>query len=266
MRRAFADAVRWDYLHSNPVEHAVVPRAKAKSARERKGEVWTVEQLARWLKVALEDRYDGMWCLAATTGMRRSELAGTERGMLDLDHGVLHIGNTRVVVDGQTQASDGKSQAGDRGIALDPFTVAHLRRYLYRIDREREAFEGDYPDHPYVMVGPEGRPLHPDTITARFNRLVDRAGVPRIRLHDVRHTYATLAMDNAQNVKTLSERIGHADTSITLKVYTHRSEVETQRSMANHLGQLISGALEALESPLVTGLVTDGDSYGQNTD
>lgn len=132
------------------------------------------------------------------------------------------------------------------------------RRYLDQIDREREAFEGDYPQHPYVMVGPEGRPLHPDTITARFNRLVDRAGVRRIRLHDVRHTYATLAMDNGQNVKTLSERIGHADTSITLKIYTHPSEVETQRGLADHLGQLIAGLVEASEPPLATDLATIG--------
>jgi integrase len=81
-----------------------------------------------------------------------------------------------------------------------------------------------YPHHDYLMVGPEGRPLHLDTITRRFNRLVDRARVPRIRLHDVRHTYATISQDAGHNVKTLSERIGHADTSVTMKIYTHRSQ------------------------------------------
>jgi integrase len=73
------------------------------------------------------------------------------------------------------------------------------------------------------MVGPEGRPLHLDTITRRFNRLVDRARVPRIRLHDVRHTYATISQDAGHNVKTLSERIGHADVSVTAKIYPHKS-------------------------------------------
>ncbi|MGL4177510.1 MAG: tyrosine-type recombinase/integrase [Dermatophilaceae bacterium] len=259
MRRALADAVRWNHLHANPAEHAVVPRIRARGAHERRDDVWTVDELRRWLSVALEDRYGGLWCLAATTGMRRSELAGIERRMIDLDRAVLHIADTRVSVNGRAEASDGKSRAGERSIALDSFTVAQLSRFLSQLDQEREAFEGSYPEHPYVMVGPEGRPLHPDTITARFNRLVDRAGVRPIRLHDVRHTYATLAMDHGQNVKTLSERIGHADTSITLKVYTHRSHVESQRGFADDMGQLIAGLLDPAEGALATDLATSGD-------
>jgi len=247
MRRALGDAVRWGYLHDNPAEHAIVPRAKSRTARERRAEAWTPEELARWLKVALEDRYDGVWCLAATTGMRRSELAGTERRNLDLDNARLRLDNTRVVVRGRAEASDGKSEAGQRDLSLDSFTVKHLRCYLTRIDEEREAHGDDYPDTPYLMVGPEGRPLHPDTITKRFNRLVDRAGVRRIRLHDVRHTYATLALDNDQNVKLLSERIGHADTSITLKIYTHKSPGR-DRALADHMGALIQAAIDALSS------------------
>jgi integrase len=262
MRLALADAVRWGYLHANPAEHAVIPRDRTrKNTKQRREATWTVEQLARWLQVALTDRYAGMWFLAATTGMRRSELAGVERGMLDLDNGVLVIEDTRVVVAGRAERSDGKSDAGNRDISLDSFTVEHLRRYLERIDREREAFEGDYPDHDYLMVGPEGRPLHPDTITARFNRLVDRAGVPRIRLHDVRHTYSTLALDNGQNVKLLSERIGHADTSVTLKIYTHRTS-GADRAMADQMGSLIQAAVDALKPPVVTHLVTDATAEG----
>jgi integrase len=179
------------------------------------------------------------------SGMRRSELAGVERSMLDLEQGVLYIEDTRVVVAGRAQSSDGKSEAGSREISLDSFTTEQLRRYVERIDRERAAFGEDYPDHDYLMVGPEGRPLHPDTITARFNRLVDRAGVPKIRLHDVRHTYATLALDNGQNIKLLSQRIGHADTSVTLRVYTHRT-TGVDREMADHMGGLISSAVDSL--------------------
>jgi integrase len=265
VRLALGDAVRWGYLYANPAEHAVIPRPKARTKRQDRT-VWTLEQLARWLRVALTDRYDGMWLLAATTGMRRSELAGVERAMLDLDRAVLTIEDTRVVVGGKSRRSDGKTDSSVRDVSLDAFTVEHLRRFLSRIDDERDAYEGDYPDHEYVMVGPEGRPLHPDTITARFNRLVDRAGVPRIRLHDVRHTYATMALDLDQNVKTVSDRIGHSHSGITLKLYTHRSKGK-DRPMADHLGRLISGAVGALDAPLATNLATDGEPEtlaGQN--
>lgn len=118
---------------------------------------------------------------------------------------------------------------------------------------------------PTALVGPEGRPLHPDTITARFNRLVDRAGVPRIRLHDVRHTCSTLALDNGQNVRILSGRIGHANTEVTHQIYTHRPS-GADRNMADDTGSLIQATVEALEPPVVTHLVTDGTSQALEPD
>lgn len=206
--------------------------------RRRCGDITYIHTWQGWLYLALLDRYDGMWVLAATTGMRRSELAGVERQGVDLENGVLMIEDTRVVVAGRAQASDGKSEASQREISLDAFTVRHLKRFIDQMNQERKDFGRRYPNHDYLMAGPEGRPLHPDTITARFNRLVDRAGVPRIRLHDVRHTYATLAQDAGHNIKTLSERIGHADVTVTGKIYTHKSR-GTDRVMADAMGAMI---------------------------
>jgi integrase len=189
MSKALHDAVTWGYLNANPTEHAVVPKLRKRSDSRK---VWTVEDLGRWLDVALQDRFAGMWALAATTGMRRSELAGVRRQMLDLDNGGLRVEDTRVVVAGRARESDGKSAAGRRGISLDSFTCTELRKLVDVLASERRALGKDYPSHGLLMVNEHGRPLHPDTITTRFNRLVDIAGVPRIRLHDVRHTYATL--------------------------------------------------------------------------
>jgi integrase len=189
MSKALHDAVTLGYLNANPTEHAVVPKLRKRSDSRK---VWTVEDLGRWLDVALQDRFAGMWALAATTGMRRSELAGVRRQMLDLDNGGLRVEDTRVVVAGRARESDGKSAAGRRGISLDSFTCTELRKLVDVLASERRALGKDYPSHGLLMVNEHGRPLHPDTITTRFNRLVDIAGVPRIRLHDVRHTYATL--------------------------------------------------------------------------
>jgi integrase len=99
-----------------------------------------------------------------------------------------------VVVDGRVHDSDGKTEDSRRTISLDQFTVAALRDHIGMLDRERSAFGPSYPHHGKLMVFEDGRRLHPDTITSRFNHLVDLAGVRRIRLHDVRHTYATLAL------------------------------------------------------------------------
>jgi len=241
MRRSLRDAVGWGYLPVNPADNAILPRA-GNTSRARRQAAWTVEELARWLSVALQDRYDGIWALAATTGMRRSELAGARRDGLDLDGESLVIADTRVVVAGRAEDSDGKTNAGRRTISLDPFTVEQLRRYVERIDVERDAFGGDYPDHGLLVVNEVGRPLHPETITRRFNRLVERADVPRIRLHDVRHTYVTLALDAGMDIKLLSDRVGHANMGVTLQIYTHRS-TGLDRAAAQHIGGLIASAI-----------------------
>lgn len=120
--------------------------------------------------------------------MRRSELAGAKRDLLDLENATLELEDTRIVVDGKAEESDGKTESGRRAIALDALTVAYLHQHLAMLDKEKEEFGASYMDHGKLFCHPNGKPLHPDTITRRFNRLVDRAGVPRIRLHDVRHT------------------------------------------------------------------------------
>lgn len=191
LHRAFTDAVAWRYVEMNPAVHASLPPQRRTGGTRRRGTTWTAEQLNAWLKVATSDRDAALWVLVATTGMRRSELAGTDRRLLDLDAGTLTIEDTRIVVGGKAAESDGKSQSGNRTVALDPLTVGYLRRHLAMLDEERSAFGLGYADHGKLFCHPDGRPIHPDTITRRFNRLVDRAGVPRIRLHDVRHTYAT---------------------------------------------------------------------------
>jgi integrase len=237
LHRALKDAVAWDYLMLNPAEHASLPRI-GRAARRRANEPWTIEELAAWLRIALTDRFAGMWVLAATTGMRRSELAGARRDMLDLDGGTLVIEETRVVVAGQALDSDGKSDSGWRTISLDAFTTTALRAYVQMLDEERAAFGADYPNHNRLMCFEDGRLLHPDTITRRFNRLVDRAGIRRIRLHDVRHTYATVSIDAGIDPKIISDRVGHANMAVTFQVYTHRS-TGRDRQAAEQIGELI---------------------------
>jgi integrase len=143
LHRAFADAVAWDYLVANPAEHASLPREQRRMSRNRP-QPWTVEELTTWLRIALTDRFAALWLLAATTGMRRSELAGADRELLNLDQGTLSIEDTRVVVAGRTVDSDGKSNSGVRTISQDAFTVELLRTYLAMLDEEREAFGDGY--------------------------------------------------------------------------------------------------------------------------
>lgn len=220
LHRAFRDAVAWRYIAVNPADHASLPRTTWLRTRPTP---WTLRELNSWLQTAIEDRDAAMWILAATTGMRRSELAGARRDLLDLDQPTLLIDPTRIVVAGRAQASDGKTTASRRRISLDRFTTNALRAHLDRLNREQAEWGASYHAAGLLFCHPDGRPLHPDTITRRFNRLVDGAGVPRIRLHDVRHTYATLSIDAGIDPKKISDRIGHASVAFTLATYTHPS-------------------------------------------
>ncbi|AEH08444.1 MULTISPECIES: site-specific integrase [Protofrankia] len=244
LHKAFGDAVVWRYIEINPAEHVVKPRV----GRHRPT-TWDAVQLGTWVRAADVDRFRALWMLAATTGMRRSELAGIDRDGLDLDAATLVIADTRVVVGGKAIDEDGKSDSGRRMIALDAPTVAILREHLTMLDRERESWSGDYPDHGKLFVYEDGRPIHPDTITRRFNRLVDRAGLPRIRLHDVRHSYATVSIDAGANPKVVSERIGHASLAFTLATYVQRTgDLTREATTATTVTNLILGREETKDS------------------
>jgi integrase len=151
--------------------------------------------------------------------MRRCELAGARVDGLDFDFdaGTLALEVTRVVIDGQVVESDGKTENAQRTVVLDPFTLAVLKAHVEMINTERTELGPGCQDHGLLFCWEDGRPPHPDTITRRFGKLVEAAGLPAIRLHDVRHSYATAGRDAKIDWKALSERIGHSDVAFTMR-------------------------------------------------
>jgi integrase len=112
----------------------------------------------------------------------------------------------------------------------------------------RRSVHGYLDDHGKLMRFEDGRMVHADTITRRFNRLVDRAGVRRIRLHDVRPTYATLLLDVGVQPKVVSDRMGHSNMSVTFEIYGHRS-TGGDREAADLVGGLIHREAARAEVP-----------------
>jgi integrase len=208
-----------------------------------------VAQLQTFLQRARSDRFFALWVLEATSGMRRCELAGARRDLLDLGAGTLAIEPTRVVADGRVIESDGKTENAQHVLALDPFTLAVLKAHVAALDREGAEFGPDYQDYGVLYCWENGKPPHPDTITRRFKRLA-AAGLPEIDLHDVRHSYATAGRDAKIDWTALSKRIGHADVAFTMKQYV-QADLEADRQVANTLAELIIGG--ALVSTEITG-------------
>ena len=210
---ALGDAVRWDYLPRNPATDAKPPRVP-----RRAGAVWTTGQLRQFIAQVQGDRFYGLWLLVCTTGLRRGELAGLRRDGVDLERGRISTSLTRVVVDGHAEDSDTKTERSTRSVALDPVTADALRRYVRLWDLERAEFEHT---GTVLFCWPDGRPIHPETISDWFAGHAIAAELPPIRLHDVRHSYATAALRAGVPVKVVSERLGHASVAFTQQVYMH---------------------------------------------
>ena len=253
LHRALRDAVKWDMVPRNVAEDAEAPRV-----RRSKPKVWSPPQLRTFVNQVRADRFYALWLLVVTTGFRRGELAGLLRDDIDIEHSRVSPSSPRVVVSGRAEESETKTRSGERTLALDPDTCAALRDYLEMWDRERELL-GQTTQ--LLFVWPSGQPLHPDTITALFHKHCVAAGLPRIRLHDVRHSYATAALKAGVPAKVISERLGHATAAFTLQTYTHVIP-GMDEAAANSVAALILGQDEHPEKPGVRILVRKPDETG----
>jgi integrase len=143
------------------------------------------------------------------------------------------------VVDGQAITSSPKTSAGKRSVPLDPSLVKLLKSHQTQQGAERLAAGEAYSDDGYVLADELGVPYHPDTISDTFERLVKAAELPRIRLHDTRHTAASLMLAaSGVPTKVVSELLGHSSPTITLSIYAH-----VIPGMAEDAGAALSASL-----------------------
>jgi integrase len=236
IRTALGDAVRWGMVPRNPAE-AADPPATGRSEMH----VWTPDELGRFLSAVEGDRMAALWLLLATTGLRRSEAVGLPWSAVELDAGRLAVVQTAVKAGNRTVVDQAtKSSRSRRTIALDAGTVAALRTHRARQLGERMAAGPAWSDTALVFTREDGTGLDPVWVARCFRRLSEAAGLPRIRLHDVRHSWATAALGAGVPLKVVSERLGHASVSITADTYQHVSE-GMDRQAADLVAGLILG-------------------------
>lgn len=218
VHKALADAVDADVLPRNVGERAKPPRPSRRSTNGI--DAWQPDELSSFLEHVRGNRLEAIWRLAAMTGMRRGEILGLRWSNLDLKAARLSVRHAVVAIAYATIESTPKSHNA-RVIDLDRDTVEQLQAHRRRQQQERDEWGSDYQDGDLVVAKENGEPIHPHTFSQSFKRLVRNAGLRPIRLHDLRHTHATLALKAGVPVKVVTERLGHESPAFTLKQYAH---------------------------------------------
>jgi integrase len=237
LSRALGDAVKRGYLVRNVAEHASPP-----PVRRREMRVWTPEELRAFLSSVSGDRLYALWLLYATTGLRRGEALALHWDDIDLDRGTIYVHRNRTLAKGKVVVHETKTEHGRRKIALDPTTISAFHQHRLRQVEERLAADVAWHDSASVFVRSDGRGLHPSNdVSKRFSEHAALADLRPIRLHDLRHTYATIALSNGVPITVVSRRLGHATVSVTLDIYSHCLPTDDSAAAAKVAG-LILGA------------------------
>jgi integrase len=238
LHRALKDAVRWSRLPRNPVDSADPPRA---IGFDREVKVWTATDLKGFLTSERESELYPVWLTLATTGMRRGEALGLSWEDIDLEVGRLSVKKTLIMNGYATLLSTPKTKKGRRLIVLDQATVSALRKLRARQIREHLRKGLSWQESQPVFVTEAGLPYHPERVSKLFAQAAKKAGLPRIRLHDLRHTYATLALSAGVHPKVISERLGHANIAITLDCYSHCLPTLSEEAAARVAALVVPG-------------------------
>jgi integrase len=215
------------------VARNVAKMVKPAKVPQRKPTFWSYEQAHQFLEIMAADRLHAAWRLALF-GLRRGELLGLRWSDMDLEAKTITICHTRTLVATEVQEGTTKTEQSNRTLQLDDGLVAALRALKTQQARERLEAGEAYASScglcggSHVVVNELGEPYRPDAFSDRFLRFAQTAGLPRIRLHDLRTTAITLMGQAGVPIVEIQKLVGHSNPAITLRVYT-KSQPEIQR-------------------------------------
>ncbi|THA25093.1 site-specific integrase [Streptomyces sp. RKND-216] len=235
LKAALEHAVREDELPRN-----VARNVKTTAPRPTRFRPLTTTEARQFLTAARNDRLHALYELALRTGLRKGELLGLRWEDLDLDSGTATIRRSlqRTRTGGLTPLPT-KTRASERRIALPSGCIHSLKEHKDRQHRERETAGPHWEENGLVFATPTGRPLDPANLTRRFQSFLDRAELRRIRFHDLRHSTATLLLEQGVDLVVIKELLGHAHIGVTAGVYAH-VRLRLQRDAIDTIGKALS--------------------------
>jgi integrase len=207
LHKALEQAVRWGLVPRNVTDLVDPPRSK-----RRQPTVWSAEQARRFLEKAKSHRLYALYVLALFTGMRQGELLGLQFDDIDWETSTINVQHSLQTLSGKPQLlAAPKTEKSRRRVSLPEAARLALERHV-KLQAGKKG---------YVFVSQVGTPLLPHSVIDTFKRLIEEAGVPDIRFHDMRHTCATLHLLAGTNPKVVQDLLGHSTITLTLDTYSH---------------------------------------------
>lgn len=231
---AFKHATARGQLPANPLALVARPRLP-----RRKPQHWTPEQARHFLALHEDDRLQPLWAFLLSSGLRIGELVWLRWANVDLDHGLVRINEFATSLGYELHASEGKSTDAVRTIDIDDLLIGVLRNQRRTQVTEQLACL-DYVESDYVFTTPSGGSYHPQYLSKLLATTSTELGLPRLTAHGLRHTCATLMLDQQVPAKVAAERLGHADPTLFIKLYSHVTP-SMQQQAAARLGATLLG-------------------------
>ena len=217
LHRALDQAVRRGLVTRNPTDAVDKPTSKTQEMK-----VLEPGQVTVLLEEAKAGHQEALYYLAVTTGLRQGELLGLRWADLDWETGRLQVQRQLQVVPGQGKVfCEPKSAAGRRSIVLGATALEKLREHREYQHTQRLFAGARWKENDLIFPCSLGTPADPQYLLQTFKRLLKKAGLPEIRFHDLRHTAATLMLQQGVHPKIVQERLGHSNISLTLNTYSH---------------------------------------------
>lgn len=233
LRRALNQALKWGLVHRNVATLVDVPRVVRPEVQP-----FTPEQARLFLSAAAGDRLRALYTVAITTGLRQGELLGLRWEDLDFETATLRVRVALQRVDGGWRLVEPKTPKSRRVIGLPAIALAALREHCDLQDAERRHAGERWEERRLVFTTGTGRPLDGPNVTHQFQHLLVRAGLPRLRFHDLRHTCASLLLADGIPPRVIMETLGHSQISLTMNTYAHVMPA-LQREAAKRMDELL---------------------------
>ncbi|MDU4959632.1 MAG: site-specific integrase [Sporomusaceae bacterium] len=210
-------AIREKMLSVNAADAATVPRKVGREIQPM-----NEEQIRQFLIASKNDRLFVAFYLLISTGLRRGELLGLKWSDIDMEAGTLHVQRSLVKTNTeQAKFHPTKTAKSQRLVSLHEDVLEELRQHKNRQDIEKAKLGDLYANQLMVFCREDGMPLYPDVLDNRFHALLTKAELPHFRIHDLRHTFATMMLKQDVHAKVVQEILGHSTIGVTLDTYSH---------------------------------------------